>query len=97
MKLIGEKRARARIQEALRNLLDPNTRISEHIAFDVHFKHQGGDFDTSTSFSVHHFIEPSLPDRSLIGWAAANKLHPWVGLAAPILVCLLSLDVVSWC
>ena len=97
MKLIIEKVARARIQEALSNLLAPDTRISEHIAFDIHFKHQGGDFDTNTSFSVHHFIEPSLPDRSLIGWAATTKLHPWVGLAAPILVCLLRPYVVLWC
>lgn len=86
-----KKRARTRIREAISNLLDHDTKLSENIAFDIHFRHQSGDLDTTTSFSVHHLIEPNLPEPGLIKWARMNKLHPWVGVAAPILVCFLSL------
>ncbi|MCJ1433205.1 hypothetical protein MMC27_002564 [Xylographa pallens] len=77
--------ARACIREALCNILDKNTSLSEHIAFDIHFQNRSGDFDSSASFSMHHVIEPNLPDKSLVKWAAMNKLHPWIGLAAPMM------------
>lgn len=83
MKLISN-RARACVREGLRNVQDKNTARLENIAFDIHFQSRCDNFDGCTSFSVHHVIEPNLPDKSLVKWAAMNKLYPWVGLAAPL-------------
>ncbi|MCJ1404884.1 hypothetical protein MMC11_008110 [Xylographa trunciseda] len=74
---LTEERGRACVRKALCALQDKNTALSEHIAFDIHFKQRHGDLSRSPSFSVHHFIEPHLPDQSLVEWAAMNKLHPW--------------------
>ncbi len=68
---------------------------SQHVAFDVHFEHQSCISKTTSSYSLHHFVEPGLPDQSLVKWGILNKLHPWVGLAAPILVFPLGYDVAS--
>ncbi|MCJ1388929.1 hypothetical protein MMC18_001780 [Xylographa bjoerkii] len=80
--------ARACIREALCNILDKNTSLSKHKAFDIHFENRAGDFNSSASFSVHHVIEPNLSDKSLVKWASMNKLHPWetadVGLSGDL-------------
>jgi sacsin len=55
------------------------------VGFEVEIRHTNAENETKLCrYAVHHELRPSNADIPGSGWAAQDKLFPWVAVAAPL-------------
>ncbi|KAI9684824.1 MAG: hypothetical protein M1829_000199 [Trizodia sp. TS-e1964] len=78
------KKKKSSLNDALKKISQDQSEAAFDISFQIDIKTTFLEREQSTSFYLHHHVEPLSAETDLASWAASERLFPWVAVAAKL-------------